>query len=122
MKSGLAMSLLQKLPMQFQLVNHIIECQFPSSSSPSSIWAPPSLETHVLEGTERDAVAELFVDSLGNNGLLKPMKKEFVLTTMWPLPSNLSRPCPQRLYVEVDDDKGGSVRILEMVGRDVADL
>ncbi|KAJ3404350.1 Rab3 GTPase-activating protein catalytic subunit [Chytridiales sp. JEL 0842] len=103
-QAGLSMSLLQKLPMQFGLVDTLLAQHG---------------EAQVLDGTEKDAVWELMMEGARGNSPM-PSKREFMFKTKWRLPSTSSRLVPQRMYAQLQKD--GELRLMEMVGRDMQNL
>ncbi|CAI2185722.1 9602_t:CDS:10 [Funneliformis geosporum] len=93
---GKAISLLRKLPNQYNLVARLLEIP----------------ETQVLDGKERETVYGLFANGAPlNDSFPHPTKREFVLQTTCLRPT----PVPARMYVSLDDS---GMRIVDMVGKD----
>ncbi|CAB4427672.1 unnamed protein product [Rhizophagus irregularis] len=93
---GKAISLLRKLPKQYDLVERLLEIP----------------ETQVSDGDERQAVYELFASGAPlNDSFPHPTTREFVLQTKCLRPT----PVPTRMYVSLDNT---GMRIVDMVGKD----
>ncbi|CAG8564021.1 10750_t:CDS:10 [Funneliformis caledonium] len=93
---GKAISLLRKLPNQYNLVERLLEIP----------------ETQVLDGKERETVYGLFASGAPlNDSFPHPTTREFVLQTTCLRPT----PVPARMYVSLDNS---GMRIVDMVGKD----
>ncbi|CAG8588149.1 1609_t:CDS:10 [Ambispora gerdemannii] len=103
---GKAISLLRKLPKQFYLVERILK----------------NSETTVADGTEREAVYELFASGAPHNSAFPlPTTREFVLQTMTKpaiLLPNISIHIPLRMYVLLNEN---GIRIIEMTSKQIID-
>ncbi|RIA84801.1 Rab3 GTPase-activating protein catalytic subunit-domain-containing protein [Glomus cerebriforme] len=93
---GKSISLLRKLPKQYDLVERLLGIP----------------ETQVLDGKERESVYELFASGAPlNDSFPQPTTREFVLQTTCLRPT----PVPTRMYVSLDNS---GMRIVDMVGKD----
>ncbi|KAI9330033.1 Rab3 GTPase-activating protein catalytic subunit-domain-containing protein [Zopfochytrium polystomum] len=99
--AGLGSALLRQLPMQYDLVNRLLEHGV----------------ANVADGKERETVYDLLLEELGQPP--RPSSREFVLTTTVQRTAHASRALPQRMYALLKD---GDFRVLETVAADTRSM